>query len=222
MNSKNKGLQKFTNPSEKVKSLLQSQEVTKKQINDLSKDEYNELFFFVIQKINSLEGIEKLVFGNRFYHAFNKETRNQLWENNHIQITGAIDKLMKEYNRMPSCTEISVETGLSRSTVNKHLKKFRETDIYQEQTEQFLFMVDSLLARLYKFACQGDMRAAKLFLDLAGSKKNIRGATLIENQNNFIQINGVEISQETIKHLNTEQLSTIENILKTAIPSSNQ
>jgi len=42
--------------------------------------------------------------------------------------------------------------------------------------------------------------------------------TLIQNQNNYIQINGTVLSQETIKHLNTEQLNIIETILKTALP----
>jgi len=40
---------------------------------------------------------------------------------------------------------------------------------------------------------------------------------LIKNQNNYIQINGTVLSQETIKHLNPEQLNSIESILKTAL-----
>ena len=42
--------------------------------------------------------------------------------------------------------------------------------------------------------------------------------TLIQNQNNYIQINGTVISQENIKHLKPEQLTKIENLLKDAIP----
>jgi hypothetical protein len=38
------------------------------------------------------------------------------------------------------------------------------------------------------------------------------------NTYNYIQINGRVLSQETIKHLNAEQLDTIETILKTALP----
>ena len=44
--------------------------------------------------------------------------------------------------------------------------------------------------------------------------------TLIQNQNNYIQINGTVLSQETIKHLNSEQLNSIETILKTALPQA--
>jgi hypothetical protein len=42
--------------------------------------------------------------------------------------------------------------------------------------------------------------------------------TLIQNQNNYIQINGTVLSQETIQQLNPEQLNTLEDILKTAMP----
>ena len=39
--------------------------------------------------------------------------------------------------------------------------------------------------------------------------------TLIQNQNNYIQINGMALSQEKVKHLTREQLNAIEGILKT-------
>lgn len=42
--------------------------------------------------------------------------------------------------------------------------------------------------------------------------------TLIQNQNNLIQIYGTVVSQETIKNLNPDQLNRIESILKTALP----
>jgi hypothetical protein len=46
--------------------------------------------------------------------------------------------------------------------------------------------------------------------------------TLIQNQNNYIQINGTVLSQETIQQLNPEQLNTLEDILKTAMPQCGQ
>ena len=40
---------------------------------------------------------------------------------------------------------------------------------------------------------------------------------LIQNQNNYIQINNLKLSQDTIKHLNPEHLKAIEAILKEAL-----
>jgi hypothetical protein len=70
----------------------------------------------------------------------------------------------------------------------------------------------------------GDMKAAKLYLECIGALKmsssennhsNVNNNTLIQNQNNMIQINGMVLSQEIVKKLGSEQLSTIEGILKT-------
>ena len=57
---------------------------------------------------------------------------------------------------------------------------------------------------------------------MVGSMNNgaAQNNTLIQNQNNYIQINGTVLSQESIKSLNPEQLDTIETILKTALPKS--
>jgi hypothetical protein len=44
-----------------------------------------------------------------------------------------------------------------------------------------------------------------------------QAGTFIQNQNNFIQINGTVLSQETVKQLSPEQLSSIENILKSTL-----
>jgi hypothetical protein len=43
--------------------------------------------------------------------------------------------------------------------------------------------------------------------------------TLIQNQNNCIQINGTVLSLEAIQRLSVEQLNTIEAILKAALPN---
>lgn len=58
---------------------------------------------------------------------------------------------------------------------------------------------------------KGDIRAARLFLEFAGSTK---GQSRIKNQNNFIQINGMELTEEKISKLRPEQLQTIEAVLQ--------
>ncbi len=56
-----------------------------------------------------------------------------------------------------------------------------------------------------------------MFLDYF-KDSNQSQSTQINTQNNFIQINGTVLSQETIKNLNPEQLAQMEAIIKTAIP----
>jgi hypothetical protein len=86
------------------------------------------------------------------------------------------------------------------------------------QNEQFKFMTDKVLAKVFHYAVNGDMAAAKLYLNSMGAnERNNKGNTLIQNQNNYIQINGLVLNQETIKQLKPQQLLLIENILKAAI-----
>jgi hypothetical protein len=121
---------------------------------------------------------------------------------------------------MPSKTEIANKIDLSRHTVHKHLKEYANHPEYLEQIEQFRFMISKVLAEVFQFAANGDIGAAKLYFNIVGFINNGQTSnnTLIQNQNNYIQINGMVLSQETIKHLNPEQLNTIETILKTALP----
>lgn len=86
--------------------------------------------------------------------------------------------------------------------------------------EQFKFLSSKVLATVCQLALNGDTGAAKLYFQVIGNLSNNEASnnTLIQNQNNFIQINGTVLSQEKIKQLNPDQLLQIENILKTALP----
>ena len=61
------------------------------------------------------------------------------------------------------------------------------------------------------------MKAARLFFDVMGNMGNqFRLNTIINTQNNYIQINQTKLSQDSIKQLKPEQLNLIEGILKEA------
>src|SRR5450432_3061897 len=120
---------------------------------------------------------------------------------------------------MPSKNSLAEKTGLSRVTINKHIREYQTHPQYLLELEQFRFMGSKVLAKVYKFAVNGDMRAAKLYFEIAGSMNSETGnSTLIQQQNNYIQINGTVLSQESIKQLTPEQLAQIEGIIKLALP----
>lgn len=148
---------------------------------------------------------------NEFYI----QMRNHTWQRNHLKILGSISDLMQKNNCMPTNTTISIASGLSEETVYKHLREFKKQPLYEHEADKFEFMVHRVLTTVYNYGVQGDIRACKVFLDY---HKKETGSTFIKDQNNYIQINGTVLSQETIKHLNPEQLNTIETILKTALP----
>jgi len=120
---------------------------------------------------------------------------------------------------MPTQSEIAAKTGLSRQTIHKHIQEHSNHPLYLSEVENFRFMASKVLAKMFEFAVNGDTGAAKIFLKAIGFNNETNpNSTLIQNQNNYIQINGTVLSQETIKHLKPEQLNAIETIFKTALP----
>ncbi len=213
------GLQEFTD-TEKINEVLLLKQITVEALKPLNEAEKNHLFGIIARKLHALEGVERDEFYTKIEPILHETTRNESWERNHNSITWAISTLMQEYGRMPSKTEIATKTELSRQTIHKHLKEYANHPQYLGQIEQFRFMTSRVLAKVFKFAVNGDIGAAKLYFNVMGFMNNGQtpNSTLIQNQNNYIQINGRVLSQETIKHLNAEQLNTIETILKTALP----
>jgi hypothetical protein len=169
--------------------------------------------------LNDKKGIEPEELIEQISEITPDTLKNQLWENNHYNITTAISKLIEEYGRMPTKNLLSTETGLSRQTIHKHLKEFESHPIYAEEIRKFKFMTHRVLSKVYKYAMNGDVRAAKLYFEVLGYFGNQSSLnTTINTQNNYIQINQTRLSQETIKLLSTEQLNLIENIINVANP----
>ena len=216
------GLQKFTKTEAKINKILSLKQITPSDLKTLNKAEDLRLKEILTETFNKLKGTERDNFYKKIELIIQDTTKNQLWEINHNKITAAISNLMQEYGRMPSKQEIATKTDLSRQTIHKHLKEYTNHPQYLEQIEQFRFMTSKVLAMVFRFAVNGDIGAAKLYFNIIGNMNNgpTGNNTLIQNQNNYIQINGTVLSQETVKTLNPEQLNTIESILKTALPQT--
>lgn len=225
-----KGLQKLTKSEIKtidqneVERILTLKKITYNDIKDLNVNQVRVFVETMTAKLNSLVSNE----WDRFYEKCElilaKDTKNQLWEQHHNQIICAISTLIQELGRMPSKSDIAQKSELSRQTIHKHMAEYATNPVYLEQVERFRFMTTKVLAKVFVLAVQGDIGAAKLYFNVMGCLGGQSNNTLIQNQqntqNNYIQINGTVLSQETIKHLNPEQLTAIENILKVALPQT--
>jgi DNA-binding XRE family transcriptional regulator len=140
-------------------------------------------------------------------------TKSDIWERNHMQISNAIASHMREYGVMPTQNDLAQKTGISRQTVAKHIKEYKEHPEFAAQMEQFKMMSHKIMANVFKQASNGDMRAAKLYFDLVGAVNKQPAATVVTAQKNYIQINNTILSQENLKSLTDEQLKQIENIV---------
>ncbi len=215
-----KSSQKFTKLEAKIDKLLTLEHITPSDLEQFNPTEKGHLMKVLSDMINKMKGTERENFYKKIEQITPDTAKNQLWESNHMQITWAISGLMREYGRMPTQTELANKTELSRQTIHKHLKEYATHPQYLEQIEQFRFMTSKVLANVFQYAVNGDMGAAKLYFKVMGVINNgqPQNGTLVQNQNNYIQINGTVLSQETLKHLNPEQLNVIETMLKAAIP----
>lgn len=219
-----KGLQKLTELEIKMNSLLSLKKITKADTDLLNQEERAELSRLLTHQLNTLKGEEKEKLYNQVVEIMDPQTKNEIWEHNHINIMWAISSFIRENSRMPTKTEIACKTELSRQTVHKHLKEYQSSTYYSEFRQQFSIMQSKVMTTIFQYAVNGDMKAAKLYLEsigvlknspLAGTGSNVNNNTLIQNQNNYIQIGGTVLNQEIIKHMSPEQLNTIEGILKT-------
>ena len=146
---KTKSLQKFTKVKSKAEMLFELDKITNYDIKQLTPEEKSEAVIILNEKINTLKGLERESFIEKCYNVFNDSVKNQLWENNHISITWAISTLMQEHGRMPSKAEIAIKTDLSRQTVHNHIKDYKNHPQYLVQNEQFKFMANKVLAKVF-------------------------------------------------------------------------
>ena len=211
-----KGLQRFTHQQNKLEWLFNLDRVTISDLNQLNPIEKKRALELITENINTLWGNERDKFLKQFSEILDTNTQNQIWENNHTLITGAISNLLNEFNRMPTQTEIAKQTKLSRQTVHYHLKEYKLNPVFIAQMEQYQLLIPSLLARVYKCACKGDIGAAKLYFNVMGCL-NSNNKTIIQNQNNYVQFKELVLSQETILQLNPEQILKIEKMLKSEL-----
>lgn len=209
-------LQKFTKKQIKVNRVLAMKTITINVWNSLNKREKRIANGILVERFNNAKGIERDKILAKMDSITGEQTKNQIWTINQTRISNSIVKLTQEFNRMPSKDEIAEECGLSRQTIHKHLSEYAEHPLFKEELTQFKFASTSLLAKIYKMAIQGDIKAAKLYFSVIGA--DVINKPQLGTQNNYIQINGMVLSQETIKHLNPEQLKSIETVLKTALP----
>ena len=231
--SKKKSLQKVTNLKSQVRSESQDLILAKKYLNEFKGRQQDTPKVIGEETENLIHKLECLynekarrvkdMTGEKQDYEIEKcqkdhpnlEIKNRLWEFNHLQIMSAISNFIQQSNYMPSASEIAREVKLSRHTVNKHLKEYHNNPVYLDQIEQFNFLTAQVLTGVVKCALNGDMRAAKLFMESVANQNGQATRNVgIKTQNNYLQINNTLLTEEVIKSLTPQQLQKIEKIIK--------
>src|SRR5688572_11356407 len=148
-----------------IKGILCGKKFPREKFNQLTNDEKKRCKNMFEMAIKSLAFEDKDQFIDKIDELLPPEVRRNIWKINHIKILNVINQLTHERGRFPTRTEISKETGISRVTINKHLKEYYDSDQYAELQEEFILMREKLLARIFVFGVEGNIKAARLFLE---------------------------------------------------------
>ena len=207
-----KGLQKLTDSQRKVLETLDRPKVTKADIKSFSKEEIELMRTAVNERLDTLRDEELDRFLDKVSDIISPDSKNAIWENNHRSIVIQISEFIDLTGRMPTMFELSDRTGLSRQTLSKHLKEYRDHPQYLDYLEQFRFMGQRVLSKMFKLAVNGDVRAGRLYLEMVGGVMD--GSGRGGGTRNYIQINNTILTQEAIQSLPKSQLSRIEDVLR--------
>ncbi|MFB9845485.1 hypothetical protein [Mucilaginibacter ginsenosidivorans] len=201
-------------PATKVEHLLSLEKITTHDIGDLNQLERQQLAETATQTLAQLKGTERDDFLNKIDLIIPASTKQDIWEYNHSLINAAVARYMGQNGVMPDKSTIARETGLSRQTVAKHFAAYQKHPGHAAQMEQFKLMAPNVLAHVFKHALNGNMRAAKLYLQMVGATHKPPAGAIITEQNNYIQVNNTILSQENLANLSADQLNQIENIIR--------
>jgi|GEM_PF-2974948 len=124
-----------------------------------------------------------------------------------IAIRTEMTNFLLNNNRLPSVLELEYETGISRTTIYKHLK-----EDHKGFDQEFNYKVNKLrkqaIERLFTIGIQnGNVKALTEFLKLTSNEK----ADSINNS--LIQINNIYIDQGTIQSLPDHTKEKLEVLL---------
>ncbi|GAB3904452.1 helix-turn-helix domain-containing protein [Mucilaginibacter boryungensis] len=198
---------------QKIENLLKQPTISRDDLEPFNSLERKRLAETCTAMLAKLKDTERDDFFAKIDAVITPFTKSDIWYYNHAAITDAISALMLQYGTMPGRKEIAEKTGLSRQTINKHLKEYHRQPQFAAGMEQFSFMAPSVLTSVFKSALKGDTKAARLYLEITGAVNKSRANTVINEQNNYIQINNTILSQENLNQLTAEQLNQIESIV---------
>jgi hypothetical protein len=205
------------NPLTEDEKRLAYQIIVGEPINDLNDVNGEDLALFISMLSKGLarfQGYDLDALKTNTWAVIANDTRVDVKARSFQNIVWAIDKLTKETGRFPSRVEIAKETGLSRPTVNRYLEQYAESEMFKQREEEFVMMREKVLAKTYRLAVEGDMRAARLFLD---ATSGISAASVnIKNQQNNLNITGLnlQLSEADIQALPPDVLQHLQGLMK--------
>ena len=143
-----------------------------------------------------------------------KEIKRLDYEDNEAKIKSYLHNWALTNNQFPNIANIAEGTGLSRTTVYKHLNNNKLKEVNADGDKGTIKTLRAVaLEKLLKLGIQNDdTKALGMFLRLTEDKKDNTPPKVVNN--NYLIINKTVISQERIEALPDEAIEEIKNIIE--------
>jgi len=144
----------------------------------------------------------------KIYSNLPKQERRRLdYYRHEISIQTAINNLLLDTGRLPSVMEIEYNTGISRTTIYKHLKEG-----HKGFEQEFGLKINKLrmkaIERLFIIGVEnGNVKTLTEFMKITDNKQ------VEQKENSLIQINNIYIDQRTIQNLPDDTKDQLEILL---------
>ncbi len=179
-----------------------------------------EITKFFLNKLNTTDPIDSPEefqnTGIMFLHYCNRigreeqifEQKNALYEFNHDLIMNQISNYLFKNGMMPRVSDIRDKTGISRTTIYKHLEDEKINGRNNKARKQLRMLVSQAMATLYKIGVEDrNAQALKYFINFVEPETN--SGTV----NNYVQINNIRLTQNDLENIPLEEQEKIETIL---------
>jgi len=193
---------------------LKSGRITEADIKKLTDQELTALNYAINNKLYYLWGKDRDFLTEKIKDIISEDSKLNKWSIDHINIKAALSDFVIDCNRMPSLLELTGRTGTSAETIRKHINEYESHGNYTEQQALFKILGEKILAKVAKYAIEGDVKAARLYFEVVNgtmSRQPVNNNTF-NTQNNYLQVNGKIISQQAILNLPPEQQEQLERI----------
>lgn len=216
----NKGLQRFTKPEDektiidRFKTVEDFENFKKEGDAVLFNKVRDRIVDYLNKAINSNSGeqekyfrkLEKWVKADEQGEESLLSVRRLEWQINSNKIKKHTIESLKNYNRLPTHNELEDLTGLSRTTISKHIKEGTSSEFYKEELMEYKLLTTQVLNHLFKIGTsQSNVKALKVYLDYF--KESSGGVK------NYIQINNTRIDEVTVNQLPQDARLQIESII---------
>jgi hypothetical protein len=195
-------------------SLLQSPySISFTDFERLSAEDKELLHKYIAAKLKDLKGKERDAFLLRVNKIIDFNTKDDIWEDNHKTIMHWVKKIMINENRAPTQMELVSYTRLSRSTIIKHLKEYKDHPMYQWERELMKISMETVIERLGIAAMKGNVQAIKLYLHV--SRKHFSTNTSNPNKayEDFYYFICNSISIDAFRKLSEEQRDKVNELI---------